>query len=144
MLNVCRLLQNNSWIIALNGSVSVYTFFEICHYSGFFLLVGSIASIDLRALGVTCCADFFAPMDRNDPRSGRGPSDRWRRMNYDLGAEDRSWQRSFKRSTPGGQFPRSAKTVTVGFPPLIAGIERSFRTPPFPEMTATNCCPCAR
>jgi hypothetical protein len=52
MEHFCEALQHNSWIIALNSSIPITSFFEICHYAGFFLLVGSIVLIDLRVLGV--------------------------------------------------------------------------------------------
>ena len=52
MLHICQALQQNSWIIALNSSVIITAIFELCHYAGFFLLVGSIALVDLRVLGV--------------------------------------------------------------------------------------------
>jgi len=52
MHQFCEALQHNSWIIALNSSIPITSFFEVCHYAGFFLLVGSIALVDLRVLGV--------------------------------------------------------------------------------------------
>lgn len=52
MEHFCEALQHNSWIIALNSSIPITSFFEICHYAGFFLLVGSIALVDLRVLGI--------------------------------------------------------------------------------------------
>jgi len=52
MQHFCEALQHNSWIIALNSSIAITSFFEICHYAGFFLLVGSIALVDLRVLGI--------------------------------------------------------------------------------------------
>ncbi|MGH9715462.1 MAG: DUF6644 family protein [Candidatus Acidiferrales bacterium] len=52
MLHVCEVLQQNSWIIAMNSSEVISSFFEICHYGGFFLVIGSIALVDLRVLGI--------------------------------------------------------------------------------------------
>lgn len=52
MEHFCEALQHNSWIIFLDSSIAITTFFELCHYAGFFLLVGSIALVDLRVLGV--------------------------------------------------------------------------------------------
>lgn len=52
MQHFCEALQHNSWIIALNSSIAITSFFELCHYAGFFLLVGSIALVDLRVLGL--------------------------------------------------------------------------------------------
>lgn len=52
MLHFFQALQQNSWIVAMNSSVVVSSFFEVCHYLGFFLVVGSIALVDLRVLGV--------------------------------------------------------------------------------------------
>lgn len=51
-MHFCEALQHNSWIIALDSSVIISSLFEVCHYAGFFLLVGSIALIDLRVLGI--------------------------------------------------------------------------------------------
>ncbi len=52
MQHFCVALQHNSWMIAMNSSIAITSFFEICHYGGFFLLVGSIALVDLRVLGI--------------------------------------------------------------------------------------------
>jgi hypothetical protein len=52
MEHFCIALQHNSWMIALNSSIAITSFFEVCHYAGFFLLVGSIGLIDLRVLGI--------------------------------------------------------------------------------------------
>lgn len=52
MEHFCEVLQHSSWIISLDSSIYISTFFEICHYAGFFLLVGSIALVDLRVLGI--------------------------------------------------------------------------------------------
>jgi hypothetical protein len=52
MQHFCEALQHNSWMIALNSSIAITSFFEVCHYAGFFLLVGSIVFVDLRVLGV--------------------------------------------------------------------------------------------
>ena len=41
MLHFCEWLEHNSWIIALDSNVPLSLFFEIMHYSGFFLLVGT-------------------------------------------------------------------------------------------------------
>ncbi len=51
-MHFCEALQHNPWIISLDSSVALTTIFELCHYAGFFLLVGSIALIDLRVLGI--------------------------------------------------------------------------------------------
>lgn len=52
MMHLCEALQNSSWIVAMNSSVVITSIFEVCHYAGFFLVVGSIALVDLRVLGV--------------------------------------------------------------------------------------------
>lgn len=52
MLPICRALQHSSWIILLDSSMVISSFFEVCHYAGFFLVVGSIVLVDLRLLGV--------------------------------------------------------------------------------------------
>lgn len=52
MEHFCELLQHSPWIIALDSSIVISTIFELCHYLGFFLLVGSIVLVDLRVLGI--------------------------------------------------------------------------------------------
>ncbi len=51
LLRLCFWLQHNSWLLAVNSSVPVSAALEAAHYAGFFLLVGSIAIVDLRLLG---------------------------------------------------------------------------------------------
>jgi hypothetical protein len=46
-------LQHSRMIVAMDSSVTISMILEITHYFGFFLLVGSLAAIDLRVLGVT-------------------------------------------------------------------------------------------
>jgi hypothetical protein len=52
MIHFCEALQHNSWIIALDSSVIISSMFEVFHYAGFFLVIGSIALVDLRVLGI--------------------------------------------------------------------------------------------
>jgi hypothetical protein len=52
MLHFCEWLQHNSWINALDSNVPMSLFFEIMHYSGFFLLIGTAVLVDLRILGI--------------------------------------------------------------------------------------------
>ena len=52
LLHLCAWLQNNSLIVAINNSVVLSAMTEIAHYAGFFLLVGTIAIVDLRVLGL--------------------------------------------------------------------------------------------
>jgi hypothetical protein len=52
MLHFCEWLEHNSWIIALDSNVPLSLFFEIMHYSGFFLVVGTTVIVDLRILGL--------------------------------------------------------------------------------------------
>ena len=52
LLHLGEWLEHNSWIVAINSSVVLSTILEVAHYAGFFLLVGSIAIVDLRVLGV--------------------------------------------------------------------------------------------
>ena len=52
MLHFCEWLEKNPWIVAIDSSVVVSLILEILHYSGFFLLVGSIAIVDLRVMGL--------------------------------------------------------------------------------------------
>jgi hypothetical protein len=61
MLHFCEWLEKNPWIIALDSNVALSLFFEIMHYSGFFLLVGSTAIVDLRVMGLA---------GRKEPASG--------------------------------------------------------------------------
>lgn len=52
MLHFCAWLQNNSLLVAINSSVILSAIMEVAHYAGFFLLVGTIAIVDLRVLGI--------------------------------------------------------------------------------------------
>jgi hypothetical protein len=52
MLHLCRLLQQNSFILWLDSNVVLSLVLEIMHYSGFFLLVGTTAIVDLRVMGL--------------------------------------------------------------------------------------------
>jgi len=52
MLNFCEWLEKNPWIMSLDSSVVISLIFEICHYSGFFLLVGTSVVLDLRLMGI--------------------------------------------------------------------------------------------
>jgi hypothetical protein len=52
MLHFCEWLEKNPWIMSLDSSVVISLIFEICHYSGFFLLVGTSVVLDLRLMGI--------------------------------------------------------------------------------------------
>ena len=52
MLHFCAWLQNNSLLVAINSSIVLSAMMEVAHYAGFFLLVGTIAIVDLRVLGI--------------------------------------------------------------------------------------------
>lgn len=52
LLHLSEWLEHNSWIVAINSSVVLSAILEVAHYGGFFLLVGSIAIVDLRILGL--------------------------------------------------------------------------------------------
>jgi len=52
MLQFCEWLEKNPWIMAIDSSIVMSLIFEIMHYSGFFLLVGSTAIVDLRLMGL--------------------------------------------------------------------------------------------
>ncbi len=48
----CERLEHVSWITAVNNWVVSSVLVELAHYFGFFLLVGTIAAVDLRVLGL--------------------------------------------------------------------------------------------
>jgi uncharacterized membrane protein SirB2 len=52
MIHFCRWLEQNSVILWLDSNVVLSLVLEIMHYSGFFLLVGSTAIVDLRVMGL--------------------------------------------------------------------------------------------
>jgi len=52
MLQFCEWLEHNSWIVWVDSSVVLSLILEILHYSGFFLLVGATAIVDLRVMGL--------------------------------------------------------------------------------------------
>ncbi|HXW63131.1 MAG TPA: hypothetical protein VEJ45_11065 [Candidatus Acidoferrales bacterium] len=61
MQQFCEWLEKNPWIVAMDSSVVLSLILEILHYSGFFLLVGSTAIVDLRVMGVA--ARHRSPVD---------------------------------------------------------------------------------
>ena len=52
MLQFCHWLERNSFILWLDSNVVLSLVLEILHYSGFFLLVGTTAIVDLRVMGL--------------------------------------------------------------------------------------------
>jgi hypothetical protein len=52
MLHFCEWLEKNPWIVWIDSSIVISLVLEILHYSGFFLLVGSTAIVDLRVMGL--------------------------------------------------------------------------------------------
>jgi len=45
-------LEHNPWIVAANSSASISAGLEVVHYFSFFVLIGAIAIVDLRILGL--------------------------------------------------------------------------------------------
>lgn len=52
LLQLCRLLQGNSFIAVVNGTSWTAAALEIVHYFSMFILVGSMVIVDLRVLGL--------------------------------------------------------------------------------------------
>jgi uncharacterized membrane protein len=52
LLHLCRWLQDNSVIAAINGASWTAAALEIVHYFSMFILVGSMVIVDLRVLGL--------------------------------------------------------------------------------------------
>jgi uncharacterized membrane protein len=52
LLHLCRWMQDNSLIVALNGTAWTAAVLEIVHYFSMFVLVGSMVIVDLRVLGL--------------------------------------------------------------------------------------------
>ena len=52
LFRFCERLEHVSWITAVNNWVVSSVLLELTHYFGFFLLVGTIAAVDLRVLGI--------------------------------------------------------------------------------------------
>jgi uncharacterized membrane protein len=46
-------LQHNSWIVGMNSSPWISAMLEVTHYLSFFVLVGAIAIVDLRIMGLS-------------------------------------------------------------------------------------------
>ena len=68
LLHICRWLQENSFIAAMNGTAWSAAATEIVHYFSMFILVGSMVIVDLRVLGLvgrrqdaTQLADWLFP-----------------------------------------------------------------------------------
>jgi uncharacterized membrane protein len=51
-LHFCAWLQQNPLVLWVDNSVVLSAVLEICHYTGFFLLVGTVAIVDLRIMGI--------------------------------------------------------------------------------------------
>ena len=62
MLHFCAWLQNNSVLVAINSSIVLSAIMEVAHYAGFFLLVGTIAIVDLRVLGIAARGQNLATL----------------------------------------------------------------------------------
>ena len=52
LLHLCRWLQDNSLIAAINGTAWTAAATEIVHYFSMFILVGAMVIVDLRVLGL--------------------------------------------------------------------------------------------
>jgi uncharacterized membrane protein len=52
LLHLCRWLQNNSFIVAINGTPWTAAALEIVHYFSMFILVGTMVVVDLHVLGL--------------------------------------------------------------------------------------------
>jgi uncharacterized protein DUF6644 len=52
LFHLCRWLQENSFIVLLNGTSWTAAVLEIVHYFSMFILVGSMVIVDLRVLGL--------------------------------------------------------------------------------------------
>jgi len=51
LFDVCKWLEHNSWVIAINRSVLISLFVYMIHYLSLFLIVGSMVFVDLGVLG---------------------------------------------------------------------------------------------
>jgi len=65
MLHFCEWLEKNPWILALDSNVVISLIFEICHYSGFFLLVGTSVVLDLRLVGIAAQREPVSQLARH-------------------------------------------------------------------------------
>jgi hypothetical protein len=52
MIQFCEWLEHVSLIVWMDSSPTISVLLEILHYSGFFLLVGATAIVDLRVMGL--------------------------------------------------------------------------------------------
>jgi uncharacterized membrane protein len=52
LLHLCRWLQDNPFIAAINGTAWTAASLEIIHYFSMFILVGAMVIVDLRVLGL--------------------------------------------------------------------------------------------
>jgi uncharacterized membrane protein len=53
MVDLCERLEHVSWVVAIAYSTVGSLIVELTHYFSFFALVGMIAIVDLRVLGIT-------------------------------------------------------------------------------------------
>ena len=52
MLALCHWIDNNAFFMALNSSTPMSVVLEVLHYFSMFIVVGSMAMVDLRILGL--------------------------------------------------------------------------------------------
>jgi hypothetical protein len=62
MLSLCRSLEHVPWIVAVNSSAGIISIVWLSHYLGIFLLVGTMAFVDLRVLGLAGRSRRIAPL----------------------------------------------------------------------------------
>jgi uncharacterized membrane protein len=57
-------LEHDPWIVAMNTSASISAVLEVIHYFSFFVLIGAIAIVDLRILGLAGRRQSAAQLSR--------------------------------------------------------------------------------
>jgi hypothetical protein len=62
MLRLCDWLEQIPWIVTITNSAVLISLVWLVHYLGFFLLVGTMAVVDLRVLGVAARNQKLAPL----------------------------------------------------------------------------------
>jgi uncharacterized membrane protein len=64
LFDAFKWLEHNSWIVAIDSTAVDSAVLLVIHYFGFFLLVGSIAVVDLRLLGLGVASQTAARLGK--------------------------------------------------------------------------------
>lgn len=65
MLSLCHWIDRSSFFMAMNSSTPMSVFLEVAHYFSLFMIVGSMALVDLRILGLAGTSQKLTDMSED-------------------------------------------------------------------------------